>query len=284
LQESIFHYTQLRKANLREAMLQGADLRWAHLQSADLTKAQLQGSDLSETNLQGAYLFQAELQAATLHGTELQGAFLSSAGLQGADLSEAHLQGSDFGDADMQEALLNGAKLLGAFLRGARLQKADFSSATLRGADLSGAKLLGTFMPTSPAALAGILVNNSVDTTTTSNPNWDALIAKMDGRCQSNRVRSRMENAKNRAIELQKSFTEQALLKSNESMFIESNKELALTNSYIAERFMEKGLSLEINSPYSIIAKHIQKNLSYSMKVEIRTRGKGELLDWKYDR
>lgn len=76
--------TDVRRANLRDAHLEGANLVWAHLDM----------SDLSNAHLGGAYLVRASLDGAVLKGTHLQGADLSEALLTGADLSGARLEGA----------------------------------------------------------------------------------------------------------------------------------------------------------------------------------------------
>ena len=149
-------FTDLRRANLRlarlegvdlsEAKLQGADLQGARLQGANLRGAELQGADLAFAKLQGANLEEAELQGADLFGAQLQGAVLydpEPVPLWGADLLHAHLQGANLAFAELQGANLAFAELQGADLSGAELQGADLTQAKLQGADLRGAELQG---------------------------------------------------------------------------------------------------------------------------------------------
>jgi uncharacterized protein YjbI with pentapeptide repeats len=75
-----------KRADLRDANLQGADLRWANLQHADLRGANLQRADLRWANLQQADLRDANLQGADLRDANLQHADLRGANLQRADL------------------------------------------------------------------------------------------------------------------------------------------------------------------------------------------------------
>jgi uncharacterized protein YjbI with pentapeptide repeats len=70
-----------KRADLRDANLQGADLRGANLQGVDLQHADLRGANLQRADLQGANLQGADLQHADLQHADLQGA-----NLQGADL------------------------------------------------------------------------------------------------------------------------------------------------------------------------------------------------------
>jgi uncharacterized protein YjbI with pentapeptide repeats len=70
-----------KRADLRDANLQGADLRGANLQGVDLQHADLRGANLQRADLQGANLQGADLQHADLQHADLRGA-----NLQGADL------------------------------------------------------------------------------------------------------------------------------------------------------------------------------------------------------
>ncbi|MFI7080939.1 pentapeptide repeat-containing protein [Micromonospora sp. NPDC049903] len=105
LQGAALYGAQLEGANLFGAQLQGADLSGAQLQGADLSWAQLQGADLSWAQLERAKLFKAQLQGATLCAAQLEGADLSGARLQDADLSEARLEGATLSAAQLQEAI-----------------------------------------------------------------------------------------------------------------------------------------------------------------------------------
>ncbi len=131
----------LFRTNLQGASLDGADLRAAFLDDTDLegatlTKADLRGAFLWGVNARGADLFDAELQDTEWSDADLRGADLSSARLQGANLHETNLQG-----AGLRNARLQGANLYGADLRGADLRIAHLEGAILEGADLRGANL-----------------------------------------------------------------------------------------------------------------------------------------------
>jgi uncharacterized protein YjbI with pentapeptide repeats len=121
LEGAIFYFADLRKADLRQAYLQGASFYQAKLQGTWFYQAKLQGADLSQAKLQGASLDNAQLQGASLEQVELQGALVSNAQLQGAKLNKAQLQG----------ARLAGAQLQGASLESAQLQGADFVGSTV---------------------------------------------------------------------------------------------------------------------------------------------------------
>ena len=77
--------TNLSKADLRGANLQGAVLWWdANLQEADLSGANLQKASIHWTELQKANLDKANLQQAELRGANLHRASLDEAKLAGA--------------------------------------------------------------------------------------------------------------------------------------------------------------------------------------------------------
>ena len=124
--------TDGRKADLRNANLNGADLRNANLSGADLMDSDLIGADLSGANLRHA----------DLRDTNLSGDNLRYADRRHADLSNADLSGANLRYADLSYAYLSGADLSDADLRYSNLMDVDLSSADLRGANLSGADLM----------------------------------------------------------------------------------------------------------------------------------------------
>ena len=204
LKFAVFYNSNLQKADLIEAKLQGAHLSGARLQGANLYKAKLQGAHLSGARLQGANLDGAELQSAKLDGTHLQGVDLSKAQLQGVNLRGAQLQGANLLSVRLQGANLYGVQLQGAnlnsaelqganlyetdlrgtSLREAQLQGVNLSNAHLQGVDLSkaqlqGANLSGAYLycvDFNGANLEGLLFEN-IDTKT--EVNWDELFKKI---------------------------------------------------------------------------------------------------------
>ena len=86
----------LKRAYLRNVLLQNADLRRANLEGADLREvkllgANLEGADLREVKLLGANLEGADLREVKLLGANLERANLKRANLEGADLREVKL-------------------------------------------------------------------------------------------------------------------------------------------------------------------------------------------------
>ena len=90
-----FALSDLRRAFLVKAPLEGANLREAHLERADLSGANLEGANLREAHLEGANLLWANLEGADLSGVHLKGADLSGANLEGVFLQQAHLEGAN---------------------------------------------------------------------------------------------------------------------------------------------------------------------------------------------
>lgn len=120
----------LRRRDLRFAVLDRSDLR-----EADLTGALLSGASLREVDLTGARAEKAVLRGADLWrakfaapagegGTAVPGIGLRGADLRGANLAEANLQGAD----------VEGAQFEGADLRTAQMDADDAAEAARQGA------------------------------------------------------------------------------------------------------------------------------------------------------
>jgi uncharacterized protein YjbI with pentapeptide repeats len=168
----------LRKANLRKALLEGADLAKTHLAGADLSGAVLAHATLRETCFDGATLVGTNLGASSVDGASFAGANLRQAVFARSRLRSASLRGADLTDADWLEAELGvvdfesaiapdivflpkfpmpkkGAPqedpvptdLTGCRFPRARLMKATFLHAKLDGVDFAEADLEGvTFL------------------------------------------------------------------------------------------------------------------------------------------
>jgi Pentapeptide repeats (8 copies) len=117
--------TDLCRAYLAGAHLEGANLYRAHLEGANLYGAHLEGARLVGANLEGANLYGAHLEGAVLIDAHLEGARLVGANLEGARLDGAHLEG-----AVLIDAHLEGANLYGAHLEGANLREASGDAET----------------------------------------------------------------------------------------------------------------------------------------------------------
>ena len=103
--------SDLKRANLRGAVLCDADLRDADLRDADLRDADLRDANLFDADFHGAYLLNANLSDANLSDAnlfdaDLHGAYLLNANLHGADLYCANLCGADLHGANIDFSCL----------------------------------------------------------------------------------------------------------------------------------------------------------------------------------
>jgi uncharacterized protein YjbI with pentapeptide repeats len=110
---------RMERGNLNSAVLKRADLRNAHLQGARLGSANLIGADLRGASLQGANFNLANLESANLADTKLGGGSFQGANLSNAILRcKRHLCGN-----------FRGVDLSGTVMNGAYLDHADFTHA-----------------------------------------------------------------------------------------------------------------------------------------------------------
>jgi len=100
------------------------DLSGIDLRRADLKQAALDGVILSEANLRGTDLSMADLRGADLHKANLVLTHLGGANLTKADFSGANLCDANLSDANLNEANFSETVLVGALLQGADLSKA----------------------------------------------------------------------------------------------------------------------------------------------------------------
>ncbi len=152
-----------RLADLRQADLVGATLRKANLNAANLIDADLTGADLHETNLFGANLTLTKLREARLFGANLEGANFSGANLSRANLKAANLKDTKLEDANFHRANLSDAKVNRAYLyrtifgrtelSGADFTEAYISDIIFADVDLSVAKGLETVEHHGPSTI-----------------------------------------------------------------------------------------------------------------------------------
>src|ERR1700722_10115781 len=86
-----FWNTDLRKTQLREAILDQSEFIGAHLEGTNLPSASLRKADLTDESMRGVNLRDANLRDANLTRADLSGADLSGADLTGAILLDAQL-------------------------------------------------------------------------------------------------------------------------------------------------------------------------------------------------
>jgi uncharacterized protein YjbI with pentapeptide repeats len=95
-------------ARFVRARLENSSARGARLDAADFSSAVLTDTDLSRASLRGA-----RLDGVSATGVDLRGSDLRGASLRHAVLIDADLRGADLTDADLHEANLHGADLRG---------------------------------------------------------------------------------------------------------------------------------------------------------------------------
>jgi hypothetical protein len=110
----IYEEGEDRHLNLARTDLRRAYLREAHLEGVDLTEAHLEGAHLFETRLERAHLRGAHLKGANLYAAHLEKADLTKASLAGADLQGAHLENANFEETRLEDTNFEAAHLKGA--------------------------------------------------------------------------------------------------------------------------------------------------------------------------
>jgi uncharacterized protein YjbI with pentapeptide repeats len=124
-----------RKANLREAKLEGTELISANLRYADLQDANLKAADLLLADLRDACLVRANLQDSCLVGANLEGANLEGASLESAmGLVPRQLAGANLRDASVPAQIMQFEAL------------AEFSRASQASARMFAAVISASFL------------------------------------------------------------------------------------------------------------------------------------------
>jgi hypothetical protein len=102
--------TDLRLAILSDAYLEGVVLAGAQLDRSTLRRAHLEGANLAWADLVEVHAEGIHLEAASLPFADLTAAILEGARLAGADLGRAILDGTNLAGADLDGANLQGAQ------------------------------------------------------------------------------------------------------------------------------------------------------------------------------
>ena len=164
LVDADFTGAKLERANFTDAKLSGAtffgaDLRCAILIRCDLRRADLRGALVHGANLSDSDLTHADLREGIIARKTTKGELVtmrhealsvnaSEAVFRGSNLSGAKMNGligvaADFSYANLQNAKLIRAHLNQAILIGCDLSGADLSGSNMEGADLRGAIMVG---------------------------------------------------------------------------------------------------------------------------------------------
>ena len=147
-----------RRANFRNADLQGYNLT-----NLQLTEASFRGANLSNASLSGSDLRGADLSEAIFENTDLRNANLASAVMNSADLRSSHLAGADLQSADLSSAVMAGMILSGINFAAAILQDTNLESANLTQANMQGANLRGAQLSAANLTAANLAQANCRD-------------------------------------------------------------------------------------------------------------------------
>jgi len=143
----------LRRANLRNALLNGSKLIKADLRGADLRDAMFWSSAPAGSDFRGALLSGADFQGADLSGVNFEGTDLRGVGLIGSNLRKANLRHTD--------------------LRGAYLEMAILVETILESANLTGAYVYGV-------SVWDVRAENLIQKDLTITPRWEPAVAVDD--------------------------------------------------------------------------------------------------------
>lgn len=139
LNRAILNRAHLENAYLDGACLEQAQLTGAHLEgvSGDLNPTNIRRALLKTAHLEGASFLWVDMERSLLSEAHLEGAYLSGVNLMGASLTESHLEGADLSDAHLEGASLKKAYLHGANLSNAHLEGANLNEAHLEGKSIT---------------------------------------------------------------------------------------------------------------------------------------------------
>ncbi len=180
MQQSLFSYADLSKADLKNAYLKGATLQGANLREANLEGINLNEANLKSADLWGANLKHANMNLADLTSAELSWANLNDATLKRAKLNKAIIKSAQLRKADLSGALLVRTDLSGAFLNEGNLKGTEMLSTKMYRTNLSGANLSDANLTISSVAEANLTGANLSRTNLTglivASENWLTLL------------------------------------------------------------------------------------------------------------
>jgi uncharacterized protein YjbI with pentapeptide repeats len=123
----------------REREGQYLDLSQSDLRKAILREAHMDGADFSDAEIQEANFRASHLRETRFMGVCAEGTVFVKAQAEKADFSGAHLEEADFTFADLSEVSFRNAHIERADFTSANLEKADFKDAYVDGANFVGA-------------------------------------------------------------------------------------------------------------------------------------------------
>ncbi len=152
MEMATLEWARLDEANLTNARMENVKARFAHFERANLFNANipgvLDGAHLEGVQARDARFIDAQFKAAHLEGADLTSARLHGADLTGATLDGAICQRAAFTNTDVEarSSFRKPAILTGASLVNVDLTQARLDGATMRDATLCGATLLGAHL------------------------------------------------------------------------------------------------------------------------------------------
>ncbi|MCA2200839.1 pentapeptide repeat-containing protein [Streptomyces sp. SMS_SU21] len=138
------HEEKIDVINLSHTDLRGADLTDAMLDHVDLGDCLLQQASFYRASLRCADFFDSDLTEAHLGDARIGGAIFAHADMTGASLWKAEGDDVDFTSADMGRVTLVRCTLPNSLFRHASLTQAEIDDTILRGADFRNADLRTT--------------------------------------------------------------------------------------------------------------------------------------------
>jgi len=137
------HFINLKKINMKKAILAFADMQQSKLFGIDLQQANLIGTNLKKSYLNQVNLKKANLFRANLESAKLIGSIFRDSNLRETNLKNSDCKGTDFEGAVLVKANLQGADLLSTFFEEADLRDANLKEVkNLTIEQLAGAKTL----------------------------------------------------------------------------------------------------------------------------------------------
>ncbi|HAP01990.1 MAG TPA: hypothetical protein DCQ93_08715 [Bacteroidetes bacterium] len=148
--QCIFSYAYLKKADLKNANLEGINLQYATLREANLEGANLNHSNLRDADLWGVNLKQATLNNSDLTLADLSWGDMNGANFVKANLTKALVKSAQMKKCDLSNAIMVRADFTGTFLNESTLRKSNMLSTILVRVNLSGANLTEAILTTAP--------------------------------------------------------------------------------------------------------------------------------------
>ena len=185
--DSILNEIDLRRADLRRALLSGAELMHARLAEADLSGAVLEGANLFGADLEGAKLYSTNLRHASIRCVNMSHAELGAIDMTDAYTVGPHWVASSDTPRDIGRLYCRGEYLLDltdSHVRGgnfstSRIPYTNFSHVDFGSADLKDALITGSNLSGANLTLTRNLTQDQLDSAC-ADPNSPPEIPERD--------------------------------------------------------------------------------------------------------